>query len=359
LSFLLLYAELSFAQKDSTGVKPYYFFKGYTYGSMRTYNPLSFMLNSGYDIYQLTEHDRHIFSFPYAKSTANVFWNLGHPVKVINEIGWWNFIGSEIIPSSLNPDKAQWVPYYLLHMVGGGMTFRSMSEWYRFHHVKYPNVFSFTTVMSGYLLNEVIENNGYKGHNSDPLPDVYIFNLAGVALFSSESVCRFFSYKLHMADWSLQPSITFTDFALHNNGQYFSFKWEIPFERRLSLFMRLGMGSLFGVSWKFTNGTALSLGAGVRSGERYLLSAFGRQVGITTPFSIGIFYDWNNSLLASIQASNVSDYFVNANVYPGLFKIGDFSPGLWAVFDKKGYPTLGITTRYTLGVGLGYNFRKP
>lgn len=351
--------EFAFAQKDSIPSKPYYFYQGYTFGSQGVYNPFSFALNSAFDIYQLTDHDRHIFSFPYSKSAANVFWNLGHPLKVINEVGWWNFIGSEIIPTSLNPKKAQWVPNYLLHLMGGGMTYRNMSEWYRFHNVKYPEIFSFTTVMGAYLLNEVIENNGYRGPNSDPIPDVYLFNLGGVALFSSEPVCKFFSEKLHLADWSLQPSITFTDFALHNNGQYFSLKWEIPFERRLSVFTRLGMGSLFGVSWKFPNGTALSVGAGMRSGERFLISAKGRQVGVTTPFTIGFFYDKNNSLLASIQVSNVKDYFINANIYPGLFRIGSFSPGLWAVFDKKGYPTLGITTRYTLGVGLGYNFRKP
>ena len=359
LTFYFLQTEVSVAQQDSIPAKPYYFYKGYKYGTQGVYNPLTVLLNAGFDIYQLEEHNRHIFKFPYAQSVGNVFWNLGHPGKVISEIGWWNVISTEVIPTSIKPEKAQWVPNYLLHFIGGGMTYTTLSEWYRFHKVKHPKVLGFFTVMTAHLINETIENNGYIGNNSDPLPDIYIFNLGGIALFSSEKVQRFFSEKLHMADWSLQPSITITDFALHNNGQYFSFKWELPFERRLSLFSRLGMGSLFGASWKFKNGTALSLGAGVRSGSRYLTDIKGRQVSITTPFSIGVFYDKDNSLLASVQVSNVSDYFINANVYPGLIKIGDFSPGLWANFDKRGYPTIGITTRYTLGVGFGYNFRKP
>lgn len=358
LFLMLLTGSKVNSQTDTIDGKPYYFYKGYKYGSQGMFNPLSFMLNCGYDIYQLTEHDRRLFQFPYYKSSSSVLWNLGHPVKVIDQVGWWQFTKTELLPLSADPKGAQWVPNYLLHVVGGGMSYTYLSEWYRFHNVKYPKIFGFVTLMAAEYLNEVIEDNGYIGANSDPIPDVYIFNLAGVALFSSKKVNMFFSNKLHMSDWSMQPSITFTDFALHNNGLYYAFKWEIPFERRLSLFARVGMGTLAGFSWKFNNGTAISFGAGVRSGERYTVNEIARQVSVTTPLSFGIFYDKNNSLLASVQVSDVSDYFINANVYPGLIKIGDFSPGLWTVIDRRGYPIFGITTRYTLGVGLGYNFRK-
>ena len=345
-------------QNDSIHEKPYYFYKGYNYGSQSEYNPLTLLLNGGYDILQLTNHDRQIFKFPYASSAQNVFWNLGHPIKVIGEVGWWKFTKTELLPLSFNREGAQWMPNYILHVVGGGMSYVAISEWYRYHNVSCPKLLGFITLMAADVLNETMENNGYKGSNSDPIPDVYIFNFAGVALFSSEKVCRFFSNKLNMADWSLQPSVTFKDFSLYNCGQYFSFKWALPFERRLSLFSRMGMGTLIGLSWKFPNGTAISAGAGVRSGERYLLPGTAREVTITTPFSVGIFYDKNNSLLASLQISNVNDYFINANVYPGLFRIGKFSPGLWTVIDKKGVPAFGFSTRYTLGVGLGYNFRS-
>lgn len=345
-------------RNDSIAVKPYYFYQGYTYGSQGMFNPLSIVLNSGYDICQLTDHDRQMLKFPYETSAKNVFWNLGHPFKVIGEVGWWKFTRTELLPLTFSREGGQWMPNYILHVIGGGMSYVTISEWYRYHHVKCPKLLGFITLMAADILNETIENNGYVGANSDPIPDVYIFNFAGVALFSSEKVCRFFSRKLHMADWSLQPSLTLTDVSLYNCGQYYSYKWELPFERRLSLFTRMGMGTLIGLSWKFPNGAAISAGAGVRSGERYLLSETARQVTITTPFSIGVFYDKNNSLLASLQISNVSDYFINANVYPGLFRIGKFSPGLWTVIDKKGVPAFGFTTRYTLGVGLGYNFRK-
>jgi len=343
---------------DSIPVKPYYFYHAYTYGSQGLFNPLSLILNTGYDICQLTNHDRRIFLFPYAKSCKNVFWNLGHPNKVIGEVGWDKFMRTEILPLSFSREGGQWMPNYLLHTIGGGMSYVAISEWYQYHNVKYPHLLSFVTVMAADILNETMEDNGYVGSNSDPIPDMYFFNFAGIALFSSKKVCKFFSEKLQMADWSLQPSITFTDISLYNCGQYFSFKWELPFERRLSLFTRMGLGTLIGASWKFKNGAAISLGAGVRSGERVLLPGTAREVTVTTPFSIGVFYDRNNSLLASLVISNVDDYFINANVYPGLFRMGKFSTGLWAVIDKKGYPAFGFATRYTLGSGLGYNFMK-
>jgi len=355
--FIMAQDENTYAQNDSISVKSYYFYKGYKYGSQSEFNPMSFVLNSGFDMLQTSEYNRFVFKFPYATSTSNVFWNLGHPEKAIGEVGWWKFTRTELFPLTFKSEGAQWVPNYLLHVMGGGMSYTSISEWYRYYNVNHPKVIGFITLMAADLLNEVVEDNGYKGTNSDPIPDMYIFNLAGVALFSSEKVNGFFSKELHMADWSLQPSLTFTNKTVLNCGIYYAFKWALPFEPRLSLFSRLGLGSLSGVSWKFKNGTALSVGAGVRSGKQYLLSEKARQMGITTPFSMGIFYDKNNSLLASVQISNLSDYFINANVYPGLITLGGFSPGIWTVIDKKGHPTLGITTRYTLGLGVGYGFK--
>ncbi|MDD3876360.1 MAG: hypothetical protein PHT69_07040 [Bacteroidales bacterium] len=353
------YAQNDSIFEDNISEKPYYFYKGDKCGSQGVFNPLTLVLNTGYDICQLTEHDRQILKFPYDRSTENVFWNLGHPVKVIDEIGWWQFTKTEVLPLSFSREGGQWMPNYVLHLIGGGMSYATVSEWYRFHNVDYAKPLGFITLMAADFLNEIMENNAYMGSNIDPIPDVYIFNLAGVALFSSEKVCRFFSEELQMADWSLQPSIAFSDLSLYNCGQYFSFKWDIPFEPRLALFTRMGLGTLIGLSWKFQNETSISAGAGVRSGEQYLLPGTAREVTITTPFSFGVFYDKNNSLLASVQYSNVSDYFINTNIYPGLIKIGKFSPGIWAVIDKKGYPVIGITSRYTLGTGLGYNFRKP
>jgi hypothetical protein len=44
---------------------------------------------------------------------------------------------------------------------------------------------------------------------------------------------------------------------------------------------------------------------------------------------------------------------MQANVYPGIIRLGKFSPGLWAIVGRDGYAAFGITSKYTFGVGFG------
>lgn len=349
ISYLLVVQTcLSFAQKDSSR---YYFYSGKEYGSEAMYNPFSNVVNCGYDIYQLGGFNREFLSYDYGLATKNVVYNLAHPNESISRVGWWKFTRTELLPLTFTTDGAQWVPNYLLHTMCGGMSYTAMGEWYKLHEVPYPKVFSAITVMSGQFLNEINENTEYVGLNADPIGDVYLFNAGGIILFSFPAVNRFFSEELHMADWSLQPTLTIPDLTLYNTGQYFSLKYDIPKIPKWSIFCRVGMGMMGGLSYKIDNEHALSFGAGVRSGEWVLLDTVGRQQTITTHFSSGIFFDKNNSLLASLIYSNSNDYFLHLNVYPGIIKLGRFSPGLWAVMKKDGTPVFGITSTYFIGLG--------
>ena len=65
----------------------------------------------------------------------------------------------------------------------------------------------------------------------------------------------------------------------------------------------------------------------------------------------GIFVDRNNSLLASIQYTNVQDYFLKFNLYPNVFVNPQL--GMWAVVDKGGHFVAGVSFSHTLGVGAG------
>jgi hypothetical protein len=38
-------------------------------------------------------------------------------------------------------------------------------------------------------------------------------------------------------------------------------------------------------------------------------------------------------------------------VYPGVIKIGNFSPGIWTVIGRNGNFTMGFTTRWLIGAG--------
>jgi hypothetical protein len=76
-----------------------------------------------------------------------------------------------------------------------------------------------------------------------------------------------------------------------------------------------------------------------------------RERTIATSWHAGIFYDRNNSLLASLVMSGVKEYFIMADVYPGVLQAGGFSPGLWTVIGRDGSFLFGLTTRYVFALG--------
>jgi hypothetical protein len=114
-----------------------------------------------------------------------------------------------------------------------------------------------------------VENGKYQGDDVDPIADLWIFDPAGILLFSSEGVNRFFSEELNLADWSLQASFLLSPVALHNNGQYFSVKWKFPFSDRWFLFYCFGMNGLIGLSYKMSGGSAVSVGGGMRESNSF------------------------------------------------------------------------------------------
>jgi len=232
------------------------------------------------------------------------------------------------------------------------MTFAELGEWFEFHHVPLPDLWSAATVMSSAFVNETIENKGVRGYNTDAIADIYFFDLGGIVLFSFAPVRRFFRHEVILSDWSLQPTFVLPSGELHNNGNYFALKWPIPFYPRLRAFLYGGLGTLIGVSYKFGE-YSLSAAGGERS-DRLTNTAVEsvRNVVEFAP-SGGIFFDRNESLLASLQVSNVQDYFVQLNVYPNAFFMMDPGIGFWTVVSRDGHVAAGITLTRALGFGLG------
>ena len=72
---------------------------------------------------------------------------------------------------------------------------------------------------------------------------------------------------------------------------------------------------------------------------------------IETGWLGGVFYDRNNSLLASVVLSGIKEYFCSIDVYPGIIKFDHFSPGVFTIIGLNGNLTLGVTTKYLFGVG--------
>lgn len=335
----------------NTNSQQRYFYSGIEFGSQSTFNPVTYILNGGFDILQVGDRDRRIFKFPYAQSFNTVWQNLRSPFDAINQYGTSKFISDEVFPTEIKTESGQWVPNYAIHLIGGGMSSAALTEWYDCYGFPVPAVFSGVTVAIQHLLNEVVENYPKKGVNVDPIADIYIFDIAGVVLFSFDGVKDFFGNTLNMRDWSLQPSVTFPDGKLQNVGQYFALKWELPFSKNNYLFTHLGMGGLFGLSHKINQTDAISFGAGVKTTTTIKVDNGRNKWTVGVKWSAALFWDSDNSLLASLKLNGMKDYFCELNIYPGVIKLPYFSPGIWSVIGLDGNFTFGISTRYSIGIG--------
>lgn len=332
-----------------------YFYKGYKFGNQALYNPMYLLLNGGFDMIQVG-NKRDIKNFPYKIAVKNIWKNLSDPFTPINNYGWWNFIKDQVLPLSLDKKNAQFWPNYTLHLIGGGMEYAAMKEWFEYYNYPNPQLLSAFTVMTYHLINEVAENGNYVGDDVDPIADIYIFDIGGILLFTSESVKRFFAEDLNLADWSQQPSFSLRNGELHNNGHFFSVKWKFPFSDSWHAFYYFGTNGVGGLSYKFQNGSAISVGLGLAASDLILLDEKTNKKTLGLVGNLGVFYDRNNSLLASLSITIKTDYMVNVNIYPGLIKIGDISPGIWGAYSQDGNIFWGLAFSW-LPFGASYSLK--
>lgn len=292
----------------------------------------------------------------------NIIENLSHPFRYVKVYGTEDFFKEQVIPFG-NPEKPYWYPNYTLHLIGGGITYTGLKEWFEFYKIPYPKVLSAITILGSGIINESIEEKlGQPGFrlNVDAIADVWIFDIGGILLFQSKRVNNFFSKTLNMRDWSKQPTLVIPGFDLANCGQFISLKWELPKLKNWYFFSMLGLGGMAGLSYKFNNNTGLSIGFG-QGAKKKNNDLFGLPIDISLVPMAGIYFDKNNSLMASLELSNSKNdlyhnYFAELNLYPGLIPLKKVDPSLWIVLARDGNIIFGIGTKFTLGMGLGYRY---
>ncbi len=331
-----------------------FYYTGKDFGTEAMFNPVSLILNGSYDVIQFEGIGRNIESFPYAHSWAELSKNLSAPFAAINHYGWGNFFADQVLPFNFSPNHGQWWPNYNLHLLGGGMTYVRTAEWYELHGYPSPKWFSFGTMAVYHLLNEVVEAGEYSGYNVDPIADIYIFDLGGILLFSCDNVKRFFRDEVMLTDWSLQPAFSLTDGTLRNNGQYFAFKWRIPSSDRWHLFYLAGIDGMLGTSYLRDDKSMLSVGAGFRGISRTTLDQGTNRQTVVLAWNVGVFYDRENSLLASLTLTGTYADALSLNIYPGIVRIGPISPSFFLTLDQRGNPTVGVCTRWAPGIAYTY-----
>jgi hypothetical protein len=332
---------------------PYFFYHRVNYGSDALVHPLRMVINGGFGIMQMDNHPNRPFDFDYASNWDNVWRNLSDPVASIENEGWGNFLRMEILPFSTSIKGARYWPNYLQHLIGGGMSYRLMAEWYRSHGYGRPVLWSVGTMLAYHLINEMAENNGYVGWTTDAVADLYLFDPLSIVLFSSDRVSGFFGRTLNMADWSFQPCIDPAYGSLENFGQNFTVKWRLPRSERWSLFYNYGNHGNAGFSFTRRDGRCLSVGAGLRAKELVDLTQGERTVNLVP--SAGIYYDRNNSLLASLIASETRDAAWRLNLYPGLARFGPVAPGFFLALDHDDRIVMGVHLDL-LPLGLAHGF---
>ncbi len=335
--------------------RPRYFYFGRDYGSEALYGPLWVFVNRGYDVLQDHVAGRNIFTFDYRTNLGNVARNIANPFPAISADGWKTFLTEEIFPLSFTQSTARWTPNYSLHLIGGGMTYTSLREWFEDYGVPAPRVFSAVTLMASAFVNESLENKGFVGFNTDCIADIWVFDIGGIILFSFDWPNRFFSHTIVIADWSLQPSFTLPNGELHNVGNYFAAKWALPFYRRLSLFAWYGEATTGGLSFALNDEYSLSASAG--GAVIHITNTATHSVENVVNFvpTGAIFLDRHNSLLASLQITNVDDYFIHFNIYPHAFTDRGPAVGVWGVVDKRARVAAGFAIGRPFGIGGGWS----
>ena len=326
--------------------KKYYFYKpAQTRGSDAQFSPLTLLINGSFDALRLSpDAGRDLTSFKWKTDFRNVWENLASPIGNIRAYGWENFRRQELLNLSLDVEELQFLPNFADHVVGYGMQYVKITEWYDAHGYSSPILWGAGTSLLYQFMNEMVQNGGARYVNVDCIADVYIFNTLGFVLFSFDGVKRFFSETVQLNDWSLQPLYILRNHHLENAGQEFVVRYPLPFDERYAPFLCWGVNSVAGLSYRYDDENSISVGfgnsvAGMTQKER------GEFLSATPNLepAAGLFWDDKGSLLAGLIARGRSSYNVQLNVYPGLVTLCGIRPGCYLSFGGREKLVFGIT----------------
>ena len=240
------------------------------------------------------------------------------------------------------------------------MASRKISERYDAHGYPLPRILGALTSLSYHYINEIVENgDGVFYSNIDPIADLLVFDPLGIILFNFDGVSEFFSEKLNLNDWSMQPAISFYPLSVRNVGQNFVMKYHLISSGKISLLYHFGAFGMLGLSFKTNDEEAVSFGLGVSSKRVYIVDT--RNGSVTKSIVVGpmggVYWDRNNSLLASFVVCDSFNEILRLNIYPGILKIFSVSPAMFVSVGERGKCTLGVTLSvFPLGI-CGYHPR--
>jgi hypothetical protein len=326
--------------------KKYYFYKpAQTRGSDASFTPLALLVNGSFDALRLSpDAGRDLTALKWKTDFDNVWKSLRNPLGSVRAYGWENFRRQELLNLSFNVDDLQFIPNLADHVIGYGMQYAKVTEWYEAHGYDSPVLLGVGTSLVYQLVNEVVQNSGTSNVNVDCVADVYIFNMLGFALFSFEEVKEFFSETIQLNDWSLQPLYVPRNHHLENAGQQFVMRYTLPFAERYAPFICWGVNSVAGLSYRYDDVNRFSVGVG-NAITGMTTKYRGEFISATPDFekAVGLFWDNDGSLLAGLIVSGRTTYNAQLNVYPGLIDICGIRPGCYLGAGGREGVVFGVT----------------
>jgi hypothetical protein len=343
--------------KSKFGDDSHRFYKGVPYGSESQFSPLTEVLNEGFDMFRIDNMNRRLADFPFDRAAKNVFHSLIHADSAYRAYGFRNTLTDELLPLSWGTSGGpQWLANYTCHFLGSGMVSARMVEWFEAHDVPHPVALSVLSMYAAHFMNEVVEDGGadQRTHPLDAVADIYVFDLAGILVFRSERVQKFFGETLELTNWQGQATLTTQDNAIDNariENTYQEFVLRFPFPRtdKVRGMAAWGPYSMAGVSIGSRYGTSVSL-AGGGDIKTHTDAATGKSTNTFKPYG-GIFIDRRGSLLASVVVKDSREVLAAANIYPGVIRVGGTTFGLWGQLLNDHTWRVGIVPTFGLGFG--------
>jgi hypothetical protein len=354
----LLAASAAGAQTPKDSVRKCY--PGLTYGSESLFNPLTEVLNEGFDMLRIENAERRLGYLQYGQASRNVLKAMAHPDQAIRRYGGvWEMMSHEVVPMSLKPNHGQWLPNYTVHLLGSGMISQRMTEWYQANGHAHPFALSFATMYMAHFVNEAVEDKGRKNRplNVDPIADLYIFDLAGILLYRTERMKHLVNNDVvELTNWAGQATINAPEGTLENTTQEFILRTALPRTDMWWSFLGFGVSTVIGVSYGKRDGVAVSLAGGADAVTNPIIDTLtDRRTVIPKPYG-GVFVDRRGSLLFSAMLRDSKEVVGIANLYPGVLRVKGRTTGLWLQYLRDGRWRFGVVPAW--GLGVGSNMRR-
>lgn len=330
------------------------FYTGKQYGSEAAFNPVSVVINEGFDILQVGS-DRHVLRRDYASGARAVVRSLAAPGGTIRAYGVRDWLRNEVLPlTGNNGGGAAWVPNYMLHLVGSGMVSARLREWYAARGVPHAQALGVLTMYGAHVLNELNELIGFDGRSEDTITDLLLFDALGQVAFSVDAVQRAVSNPhVQLTSWQLQPSFVVPGQTLENVGQYFMLRVRPDTASPWGIIYTTGMNGVIGVSYLRHDGISVSVAAGTRSDSLVVVNTETNAKIAKLQRDAAFYVDRDNSLLLSLRWQHRDAADLSLNVYPGALGAATWMPGIWIQHRLAGGMQAGLAGRWTPGLGFG------